>query len=114
MNTVHTTIVNGHFRTCIEENKMSAASDLIEKMEKETGQRVDDANSMAMAGLFGALSRMMGKSQHDEHDDVVAGLLIQHQMTPEYEEEQRGKELLASLIMGGLSPDDAGSLFGRK
>lgn len=68
---------------------MSAASDLIERMELETVSiDSDDPNNMAMAGLFGAVARMMGKSSHDKRDDVVAGLLIVHQMTPEYRAER--------------------------
>lgn len=92
---------------------MSAASDLIERMERETGQRVDadDPNNMAMAGLFGALTRMMGYSSHDERDDVVAGLLIVHQMTPEYRNEQESRKLIASLLAGGLSPDDIRAMW---
>ena len=54
---------------------MSEASDLIERMERETGQRIDsnDGDNMAMAGLFGALARAMGKSSHDARDDFAAG-----------------------------------------
>lgn len=65
---------------------MSAASDLIERLEAETGQRVDDNNgdNLAMAGLFGAMARVLGQSPpvYREHDDVAAGLLIQHRTTP--------------------------------
>ena len=93
---------------------MSAASDLIERMERETGQRIDsdDPNNMAMAGLFGAVARMMGKSNHDERDDVVAGLLIVHQMTPEYRNEQESRQMIASLLSSGLSPDDIRAMWG--
>ena len=92
---------------------MSAASDLIERMERETGQRIDsdDPNNMAMAGLFGAVARMMGKSSHDERDDVFAGLLVIHQMTPEYRNEQASRKMIASLLAGGLSPDDIRSMW---
>jgi hypothetical protein len=89
---------------------MSTASDLIERMERETGQRVDDDGSMAMAGLFGALARAMGQSSHRERDDVAAGVVIRHQMTPEYQQEQEGKTLLATMLSAGLSPDDVKSL----
>ena len=87
---------------------MSFASKLIERMERETGQRVDDGSdmNMALAGLFGALSREMGKSDHCEHDDAIAGLLIQHQMTPEYESEQQSRALISSMLAAGFSPED--------
>jgi len=95
---------------------MSAASDLIARLEAETGQRIDDneGDNLVMAGLFGAVSRMMGQSprSYRERDDVAAGLLIQHQMTPEYQREQEGKQLLAELLATGLSPDDIRELIG--
>jgi hypothetical protein len=95
---------------------MSTASDLIERMEHETGQRIDadDPNNMAMAGLFGALSRMMGKLSHDERDDVAAGLLIVHQTTPEYRNEQESRQMIASLLSSGISPDTIRDMFTAK
>jgi hypothetical protein len=90
---------------------MSAANDLIERLERETGQRVDDndGDNLAMAGLFGAISRLLGESPptYREHDDVVAGIVIRHRMSPEYAREQDGRRLLASLLVGGISPDGA-------
>jgi len=80
---------------------MSVASDLIERMEAETGQRIDanDGNNLAMAGLLGAMSRLMGKSpsSYTERDDVAVGVLIRHQMSPEWQREKKGKQMLASL-----------------
>jgi hypothetical protein len=56
---------------------MSTASDLIERMERQTGQRIDDnsGDNFAMAGLFGAIAREMGKtpSTYRERDDVRRG-----------------------------------------
>ena len=95
---------------------MSVASDLIERLEAETGQRIDDddGDNMAMAGLLGAMSRLMGKSpkSYRERDDVVAGLLIRQHMSPEYQQKQEAEALLASLLVGGMSPDDIKSLMG--
>jgi hypothetical protein len=89
---------------------MSEASDLIERMERETGQRIDDndGDNMAMAGLLGAMSRLMGKSPktYKPKDDVVAGILIKHQMTPEYRAKMASDELLVALLRAGMSPDD--------
>jgi len=95
---------------------MSEASDLIEKFEKETGQRVDanDGDNMAMAGLFGALARALGSSGHDERDDIAAGVLLRHQLTPEYRREQEANRLLVELLAGGVSPDDAAALIGKR
>lgn len=95
---------------------MSAANDLIERMEKETGQRIDDndGDNNAMAGLFGAVSRIMGQSPptYRECDDVVAGLLIKHQMSEEGQCEKGDREMLAGLMTAGMSPDDVKALLG--
>jgi len=95
---------------------MSVANDLIERLEAETGQRVDDndGDNLAMAGLIGAMSRLMGKSPSTYHEraDVAAGLLIRYQMTPEYQREQKSKELMATMLAGGMSPDDLKGLLG--
>ncbi|MCP5018883.1 MAG: hypothetical protein GY938_26945 [Ketobacter sp.] len=88
------------------------ANDLIERLERETGQRIDDDNSLSFAGLIGAMSRELGKSNHQRRDDVAAGVVIQHQMTPAYKRQQEADEMLASLLMSGLSPDDAKNIMG--
>ena len=89
---------------------MSEASKLIERMERETGQRVDDNDfdNDAMSGLLGALSRALGHSPstYKERDDVAAGLLIKHRMSPEYEREQAKNELIATLLANGMDPKD--------
>ena len=89
---------------------MSAASDLIERMEAETGQRIDDndGDNMAIAGLLGAMSRMMGQSpsSYTERDDVAAGMLIRHRVSPAGQQERAGRELLAHLLTSGVSLKD--------
>jgi hypothetical protein len=74
-------------------------SDLIEKWEQETGQRVDDDNSLAMAGIMGSIARMMGKSKFGERDDLAVGVLIQRDLDPEHQrrEKQREAELEAFI-----------------
>jgi len=42
----------------------------------------------------------------------VAGLLVMHQMTPEYRNEQESKQMIASLLSSGLSPDDIRNMLG--
>ena len=95
---------------------MSAANDLIERMERETGQRIDDndGDNAAMAGLFGAMSRALGQSPatYRDRDDVAAGIVILHQMSPEHEQEQAAKALFANVLLVGMSPDDAKTLIG--
>ena len=95
---------------------MTAANDLIERLERETGQRIDDndGDNLAMAGLFGAIARAMGQtpSSYRPSDDVAAGVLILHQMTPEYEAEQASKQMIADLLVGGVSPDTLKDITG--
>jgi di/tripeptidase len=95
---------------------MSAASDLTERMEKKTGQRIEDNNgdNLAIAGLLGAMSRIMSRSpaSYRDRDDVAAGVLVMHQMSPEYQAEQENKQLIASPLAGGMSPDDLKDLLG--
>lgn len=94
---------------------MSAASDLIEQMERETGQRVDDNNgdNFAVAGLFGALARALGQSprSYAERDDVAAGIVIRHQMSPRGQAEREHSAMLARLLGAGMSPDDIRELL---
>lgn len=91
------------------------ATDLIERMERETGCRIDEneGDNLAMDGLFGALARIMGKSpkSYREYDDVAVGLLIKYRMSKQYENDQRGKEIIASMLSKGLSPDHILNLF---
>lgn len=89
---------------------MTAAGDLIKKMEQETGQRWDEKGSLALSGLFGAVARMMGKSNHAERDDVVAGVVIQHQVSEEGRREQEAEAALVELLRAGMSPDDISRL----
>lgn len=86
---------------------MSEANDLTERLEKETGQRVDDGDSLALAGLFGAMSRLLGQSpvSYRERDDVVARLFIEHQMSPEGQQERETRDVLASMLTAGFPPD---------
>jgi len=89
---------------------MSAANDLIERMEAETGQRIDssDGDNPAMAGLMGAMSRLMGKSptSYRPEDDVAAGLLIRHEMSEAGERKRQGNDTLRAMLLMGFSPDD--------
>ena len=93
---------------------MSEASDLIERMERETGQRVDSngGDNMAIAGLFGSMAREMGGSRHAKRDDVAAGVVIRHQMSPEGKAEQGQKEMLACILTDGVSPDTLKDIMG--
>lgn len=63
---------------------MNEASNLIERMERETGCRIDDngGDNLAVAGIFGALAREMGNlpKGYKEHDDVAVGTVLRHQL----------------------------------
>lgn len=95
---------------------MSAASELIERMERETGQRVDSNgfDNNAVAGLLGAMLREMGQSRHRSRDDVAAGTLARYQMSPTGQAEREANEMFVNLLLSGLSPDEAAALLGGK
>lgn len=97
-----------------KKEKQDPASELIERLEAETGQRLGDEGGMVVAGLLGAMSRALGQSppSYQERDDVVAGLLIQHQMSPEGQARRAEREMLADMLRGGMSPDDLAALLG--
>jgi hypothetical protein len=88
----------------------------LERSFTMSDQRVDDndGDNLAVAGLLGAMSRLLGKSpdSYRERDDVAAGVLIRYQMSPEYQREQETRQLLAELLASGMSPDDAKTLMG--
>jgi len=96
---------------------MSQSSDLIERLEQETGQRIDDndGDNFAMAGLIGAMARMMNQSPscYTERDDVSTGMLIRNSLSPEYQRKKSAQALMAELLIAGVSPDDIQSLTGR-
>ncbi len=98
---------------------MSEASDLIERMERETGQRIDDndGDNNAMAGLFGAMARMMGKTAHtnyanDPKMDVPVGMYLKATNTPEHKAREQSNAMLANMLCAGVSPDDLKALLG--
>ncbi len=86
---------------------MSTASDLIKRLEKETGQRISSNNgdNLAIAGLMGAMSRLLEQSpdNYTEREDLAAGVIIKHRMSPE--------ELLVSKLESRISPDDLKNLL---
>jgi len=100
----------------MREREMSASDDLIDQLERETGQRIDDndGDNFAMAGLFGAIARVMGQSpsSYTERDDIAAGVLIRHRMSPEGKREEETDQMIAQLLATGMSPDDIKELLG--
>lgn len=62
---------------------------------------------MAMIGLLGAAVRLLGKSPHgcDERDDVAVGLVVQHRMSSEYTRTQQANDMLAEMLVSGISPE---------
>ena len=89
---------------------------MIERLEAETGQRIDDngGDNPVIARLLGAMSRLMGYSppSYREQDDVAAGIVIKHRMSPGYHRKQESKKLMAAMLVRGMSPDDVKGLSG--
>lgn len=84
------------------------SGDLVEHYEKLAGCRVDsgDFNNNAIAGLMGMMARVLGRNPHGPENDVCAGILIQHQMSPAGKAEREANASLAALLTSGVSPDD--------
>ena len=61
--------------------------------------------------VVGAILRELGKSNHREHDDYVAGALALHQISPAGRRERESQQALATMLLMGFSPD---SLVARK
>ncbi len=95
---------------------MNAANELIEAMERSTGQRIEDNgfDNFAVAGLLGAMARELGQTprSYGNEEDVAAGLLIQHRSATKRQRDP-ADEMLASMLIAGISPDVLGSLLGR-
>lgn len=90
------------------------ANDLIERAEALAGCRWDDESGLGLAAILGAVARAAGKNPHPHRDDIAAGMLIREQMTERYQREQASKEMMATLLSAGVSPDDLGALLGKK
>ena len=76
------------------------SENMIEKWERETGQRWDDKSGMALSGITGEIARLMGYSTHDQRDDLVAGILLTP--SPEAEARERAKKMQAELFLASL------------
>ena len=81
------------------------ANDLIERAEREAGCRWDDPdNPSALAILFGAVARKLGKSKFDERDDFAVGMLLMNQ-------DNDSDLLLEQLLRSGMDPKDIFNLL---
>lgn len=86
---------------------------LIEAHEAYQDERYESSDSV-MTGLFGAVAQALQDTRYGGDpvgNDIAAGTLIRHQMSPEYQREQEAKKMLAGLL-GVLSPDDLKSFLG--
>jgi hypothetical protein len=97
------------------DEEFTTAEDLIERAEREAGCRWDDPNNDgALAILFGAASRALGRTNFKARDDFAVGKLILHEMSPEGKRQREAENLMADLLRGGMDPDTLGDLLGRK
>ena len=88
------------------------ATRLIEEAERIGGARWDDeTNPNGMFALLGALARAMGNNPHAPKDDVAAGMLLAHRMTPAAQRKRQADALLAEMLVAGLDPETLRDLF---
>lgn len=86
-----------------------AAADLIERAERETGQRVEASDpNAAMAILVGAIARMTCKHEINgagPRDDFAIGTLAQFEMSPQGKRKRESEQMMATMLLGGVPPD---------
>lgn len=89
------------------------ANELIERAEKESGQRLGEGTDV-LAILFGVLAREMGKNPFPERDDMAVGVLLMDDVvdTLQGSPRARGRKLIGNLLVSGISPDDIKALLG--
>jgi hypothetical protein len=90
----------------------------IEQAEARAGCRWDDPdNPAARRVLFAAVARAMGRNPHDERDDYAVGMLLEHQikqeLSGEAERKRQGDQMIADMLLAGMSPDILAALLGR-
>jgi phosphatidylserine synthase len=95
------------------------SDNLIEQAEELAGCRWDDPdNPNALYALIGAVAREMGQNPHGRADDVAAGMLISKQIADEMDgtaaRKRAADEMMAQMLLGGVSPDTLWDLLGGK
>jgi hypothetical protein len=93
------------------------SNNLIEQMEARAGCRWDDPeNPAARRMLFAAVARAMGQNPYSEKDDYTVGMLLEHQIEQELSGEakhkRQGDQMMADMLLSGVSPDTLGVLLG--
>jgi hypothetical protein len=91
--------------------------DFIEQIEERAGCRWDDPdNPAARRMLFAAVARVMGRNPHGEKDDYAVGMLLEYQieqeLSGEAERKRQSDQMIADMLLSGISPDTLGSLLG--
>lgn len=87
---------------------------VIEAHEAYQDERYEDSDSV-VTGLFGVMAQALQGTRYGGDlmgNDIVAGILVRHQMSPEYQREQEAGQMMADLLLAGLSPDDLKSFSG--
>jgi hypothetical protein len=93
------------------------SNNLIEQMEERAGCRWDDPdNPAARRMLFAAVARVMGHNPYSEKDDYAVGMLLEHQieqeLSGEAERKRQSDQMIADMLLSGISPDTLGVLLG--
>jgi hypothetical protein len=87
---------------------------IIEAHEAYQDERYEDSDSV-MTGLFGAMAQALQGTRYGGDpvgNDIAAGTLVRHRMSPEYQRELEAKQMMAGLLLAGLSPDDLKEILG--
>lgn len=90
------------------------AGHLIEAHEAYQDARWDQ-NDNVLTGIAGAIAQAIAGVSYSGDpvgNDIAAGTIARHQMSPEGQKEQATNEMIAAMLAGGMSPDDIKSLLG--
>jgi hypothetical protein len=90
----------------------SAATNLIEEIERQTGNRIDanDYNNNGMTMLLGAMAGILEGTRTSYRDDYARGVVAQYHLSAEYKQKQIADQMLGDLLMNGFAPDDICSI----
>jgi hypothetical protein len=86
---------------------------IIEAHEAYQDERWENSEDV-MTGLFGAIGQALQGTNYSGNkvgNDIAAGTIVRHQMSPEGQREKEANEMLRGFLLAGLSPDDIGSLL---
>ena len=88
---------------------------LVEAHEAYQDARYETSDDV-MTGLFGVVAQALAGTNYGGDpigNDLAAGGLVRHQMSPEGKARQEADNLMAEMLKAGLPPGDLAALLGK-